>query len=76
VRATVVEHTKLAPQDVFKFHRKKNYRRWNIHQQPVTVLRINAIEFSGKPSLEAIEAELRPVQSSAEKNAGRKLTSQ
>ncbi|MBF0864427.1 MAG: 50S ribosomal protein L21 [Gluconobacter potus] len=43
VTATVVAQDRLAKVIIFKKRRRQNSRRKNGHRQPVTVLRINAI---------------------------------
>ena len=44
VRATVVEHVRDKKLVVFKFKRRKNYRRTKGHRQGYTDLRITSIE--------------------------------
>lgn len=43
VKATVVSHDKAKKIIIFKFKRRKNYRRKNGHRQPFTRIRINEI---------------------------------
>ena len=31
--------------DVFKKKRRKNYRRWNTHKQPITLLGVDELKF-------------------------------
>merc|ERR1711865_635800 len=45
VSMTVQEQTESAKVDVFKKKRRKNYRRWNAHKQPITVLAVDEIQF-------------------------------
>ncbi len=40
VKAEVVKHGKHKKVIVFKFKRKKNYKRWNGHRQPFTEIKI------------------------------------
>ena len=44
VEAEVVEHGKHKKVIVFKFKRKKNYKRWNGHRQPYTLIKIKEIK--------------------------------
>ncbi len=43
VKAEVVKHGKHKKVIVFKFKRKKNYKRWNGHRQPFTEIKITEI---------------------------------
>ncbi len=43
VKAEVLKHGKHRKVIVFKFKRKKNYKRWNGHRQPFTEIKITEI---------------------------------
>jgi len=51
VLATVEQQRKAEKVIVFKKHKRKRYRRWKGHQQLITVLRIEDIQFE-KPKIE------------------------
>ena len=51
VKAKVLRHTKSDKVMVFKFKRRKNYRRVLGHRQDMTLLQITDIVMDGKPSL-------------------------
>ena len=54
VDATILSHGRERKIIVFKFKRRKGYRRKNGHRQDFTILRINAIKTSSaKPAAEA-----------------------
>ncbi len=44
VEAEIIEHGKHKKVIVFKFKRKKNYKRWNGHRQPYTLIKIKEIK--------------------------------
>lgn len=49
VHAHVREHTALADTIVFKYKRRKGYKRLNLHRQRVTTLEITDIKYNGFP---------------------------
>lgn len=60
VTAEVVEHFKGDKQIVFKFQKRKGYKRTKGHRQSLTAVRIVAINLDGKPAKAAPKAEAKP----------------
>jgi len=69
VTATVVEHKQGDKQMVFKFKKRKGYKRTKGHRQLLTVIRIDEISVGGKKAAKAEKPVAKKAEPKAEKPA-------